>query len=236
MRSLILVTLISTAFAAVLVQPERKEPLDNVAGVETKDLATDVAVARIYLIDLMRDLHTRKQLQTELHYLIIVDVGNKLQNIQNLLEQTGISSDVINEILATITINFNTYLSSYNLFTSGFDVIRQEILNVNNDLYLLDSTLSGSYVRLQSAILADENIYYTVKNNVDTLLQSGEQSILTAIEGLFNQEVIDINVAIQEIKGLVGAKQKDLADEHLLFNSIAQLTLSSVKTVVDQIP
>ncbi|XP_059484134.1 uncharacterized protein LOC132201720 isoform X2 [Neocloeon triangulifer] len=231
MRSLILVTLISTAFAAVLVQPERKEPLDNVAGVETKDLATDVAVARIYLIDLMRDLHTRKQLQTELHYLIIVDVGNKLQNIQNLLEQTGISSDVINEILATITINFNTYLSSYNLFTSGFDVIRQEILNVNNDLYLLDSTLSGSYVRLQSAILADENIYYTVKNNVDTLLQSGEQSILTAIEGLFNQEVIDINVAIQEIKGLVGAKQKDLADEHLLFNSIAQLTLSSVKTL-----
>ncbi|XP_065332669.1 uncharacterized protein LOC135934678 [Cloeon dipterum] len=220
------------AFSAVL--PNSKPVLSDVI-VTPKDLATDVAVAHLSVIDHMRDLIVRQTNQVQLHYLLIIDSYNKVFQITSLLQQLQVAPEVINGIGSTIYGHFVDYLNSFNNFAISLLSIKSELFDINQKLNLLDPTLSGSHVNLTSSTHANANEYIANQASLETMITEAESAIVAAMNGLSGQQVIDVYLLIQDIKNSLQYKQEELQNANAVYEVVAAQCLFYVKAVADQL-
>ncbi|CAB3371978.1 Hypothetical predicted protein [Cloeon dipterum] len=232
MRAIIFVALIPIAFSAVL--PNLKPVLSDVI-VTPKDLATDVAVAHLSVIDHMRDLIVRQTNQLQLHYLLIIDSYNKVFQITDLLQQLQVAPEVINGIGGTIYGRYLEYMYSFSSSTISMLSIKSELIGVNQKLNLLDPTLSSSHANLTSLTQTNANEFIAMQDSLKTMVTEAESAIVAAMDGLSGQQVIDVYLLIQDIKNSLQYKQEELQNADAVYEVVAAQCLFYIKAVADQL-
>ncbi|XP_059484164.1 uncharacterized protein LOC132201740 [Neocloeon triangulifer] len=226
MRTILFVTLLATAFCAVL-KPE---------NVKKIDLQTpEVAAAQVAIADWMREIFGQRAEHFQMHYLILVDILNKASVIRKKLVQLDVSNETISDIVSEGFIHFNVFQSASYSYLNGLDMLVPIMITATDKLSALDETLIETWKLLVEYYKLNNDEFDVVQSAVNTMMIEMEKIILEAMVGLSGETVVEIRLKMNEIKGMINTRQDQMNMVYRGYAWTASQALDAIKIVADEL-